>query len=211
MLRSGAARSMLKSSTKSSTARLSFSTASFTFRNAPLRQLNNRRPQVLLAVPRPTTKALPYATKPTGVFDPLDPKEIKEVAELKLDPTPENVSLDSSVRHVFEHTEGKKKSDDEMLGGIKADIETIKDTFALTEVPRESLYIGAAGVIPYAATSLSTVYLAWDINHANSTGQGVIFSPETARQLLDLVTPVQIGYGAVVSSSTLTCPRGSSQ
>ena len=86
-----------------------------------------------------------------------------------------------------------------MLGGIKADLKTIKETFALGDVPKESLYIGAAGVIPYAATSLSTVFLAWDINHAHATGNGVLFSLDTAHQLLDLVTPIQIGYGAVVS------------
>ena len=89
--------------------------------------------------------------------------------------------------------------DDAKRGGIRADMETIKDTFALNEVPKESLYIGAAGVIPYAATSISTVYLAWDVNHAAASGgQGILFSPETAHQLLDLITPIQIGYGAVV-------------
>jgi hypothetical protein len=85
-----------------------------------------------------------------------------------------------------------------MTGAIKADLKTIKETFSLADVPRESLYIGAAGVIPYAATSLSTVYLAYDINHAHDTGRGILFSPETAHQLLDIITPVQIGYGAVV-------------
>ena len=79
------------------------------------------------------------------------------------------------------------------------DLKTIRETFALNEVPKESLYIGAAGVLPYAATSLSTVVLSYDINHAHATGSGYLFSPETAHQLLDWVTPIQIGYGAVVS------------
>ncbi len=89
-----------------------------------------------------------------------------------------------------------------MIGAIKADLETIKDTFSLSAVPKESFYIGLAGVLPYAATSLSTVVLAYDINHAHATGSGYLFSPETAHQLLDLITPIQIGYGAVVSSFT---------
>lgn len=91
---------------------------------------------------------------------------------------------------------------------MKHDLETIKDTFSLSEVPRDALLIGAAGVIPYAATSLSTVYLAFDINHSHSHGIGYLFSPETAHQLLALVTPVQIGYGAVVRRdpySSLLC------
>jgi hypothetical protein len=76
--------------------------------------------------------------------------------------------------------------------------ETIKETFALTEVPRESYYIGLAGVLPYLTTSLSTVYLAFDINHAQATGSGLLFSPETAHHILSIIQPIQIGYGAVV-------------
>ena len=57
-----------------------------------------------------------------------------------------------------------------------------------------------AGVLPYLATSLSTVYLAWDINHATSDGQGFLLSGPTAELLLHIVEPLQVGYGAVVSS-----------
>ena len=56
-----------------------------------------------------------------------------------------------------------------------------------------------AGVLPYLATSLSTVYLAWDINHAAMTGSGILLSGNTAELLLHILEPVQIGYGAVVS------------
>ena len=56
-----------------------------------------------------------------------------------------------------------------------------------------------AGVLPYLATSLSTVYLAWDINHASITGQGFLLSGQTAEVLLQIIEPIQIGYGAVVS------------
>ena len=55
-----------------------------------------------------------------------------------------------------------------------------------------------AGVLPYLATSLSTVYLAWDINHASLTGQGFLLSGDTAELLLHIIEPLQIGYGAVV-------------
>ena len=48
------------------------------------------------------------------------------------------------------------------------------------------------------ATSLSTVYLAFDINHAQDWGTGFIFSSETAELLLHIIEPIQIGYGAVV-------------
>ena len=56
-----------------------------------------------------------------------------------------------------------------------------------------------AGVVPYLATSLTTVYLAWDINRADLTGQGFLLSGQTAEALLAIVEPLQIGYGAVVS------------
>ena len=211
MLRSTATRSLLKSWAKAPTARPSYSAASSKFRNVKiLQQSSNRRPQVLQPlVARPTTISLLYATKagppkpeppkPEPPFDHVDLKAEDKFAHETLHAHPEQVSTGSSVRHVFEHGQARQTDDPEMLAGIKADLHTIKDTFALTDVPRESLYIGAAGVLPYAATSLSTVYLAYDINHAHLHGQGYIFSPETAHQLLDLVTPIQIGYGAVVS------------
>lgn len=87
----------------------------------------------------------------------------------------------------------------DMLAGVKSDWATVKETFSMADVPKETLYLGLAGLLPYAATSLSTVALAYDINHAHMYGSGLVFTPELAHQLLDLVTPVQIGFGAVVS------------
>jgi hypothetical protein len=200
MLRSTATRSLLKSFTKVPTARSSYIAASIYFRNAsPLRQLNNNRPQVRISIARPTTTSLLYATTKAGPpFDKIDPKAEQEYAQSRIEPHPSEVSGESSVRHVFEQSQGPKVQDDEMLGAIKADLGTIKETFSLAGVPKESLYIGAAGVLPYAATSLSTVFLAYDINQAHASGHGIVFSPETAHQLLDIITPIQIGYGAVV-------------
>jgi len=57
-----------------------------------------------------------------------------------------------------------------------------------------------AGVLPYLATSLSTVYLAFDINRASETGSAYLFSPHTAELILHIIEPLQVGYGAVVSS-----------
>lgn len=80
--------------------------------------------------------------------------------------------------------------------------QTIKETFSLSEVPREALTIGLAGVLPYLATSLSTVYLAWDINYAHTTGTGFLVSGQTAETLLHILEPLQVGYGAVVRHSS---------
>lgn len=201
MLRTTATRSLLKSFSKAPTSRSSYSAASASFRNAaPLRQLSNKRPQVLSSHTRPNRGPVLFATTKAGPpFDKIDTKAEEKIGEAVLKPHPDDVSLASSTVPV--EMGGKKQTDGDadMFGAIKADFVTIKETFSLDEVPRESLYIGAAGVIPYAATSLSTVYLAYDINHAHDHGSGLLFSPETAHQLLDYITPIQIGYGAVVS------------
>ena len=63
--------------------------------------------------------------------------------------------------------------------------------------------MGLAGVIPYAATAMSTVYCAWEINHAAETGSGFLMSERTAELLLHVIEPIQVGYGAVVSLLTI--------
>lgn len=56
-----------------------------------------------------------------------------------------------------------------------------------------------AGVLPYLATSLSTVYCAYEINHAHEFGAGLLLNEKTAELALHVIEPLQIGYGAVVS------------
>ncbi|QSZ37660.1 hypothetical protein DSL72_008759 [Monilinia vaccinii-corymbosi] len=193
MLRTAATRSLLKSFTKLPTSRASYSQSAAALKNiSPLRTSISKRPSALLASSR-----LFYATKsePPYIPDQIDFKEEEAIKKQKLHPHPELVSSVSSVRPVFE-----EHPHHEVHGSIKDDLETVKETFALREVPRESLIFGAAGVLPFAATSASTFYLAYDINHAHATGQGILFSPETAHQLLDYITPIQVGYGAVIIS-----------
>lgn len=76
----------------------------------------------------------------------------------------------------------------------------IKQTFSLQDVPKEALYIGLAGVIPYLATSLETVYLSFEVNRAAAAGEGLLFSGQSAELMLHMLEPIQIGYGAVVSA-----------
>ena len=61
--------------------------------------------------------------------------------------------------------------------------------------------MGLAGVVPYAVTSASTVFCAYEIKRAASTGSGLIMSDQTAELLLHVIEPLQIGYGAVVSTA----------
>ncbi|RAL17505.1 DUF3429 domain-containing protein [Aspergillus homomorphus CBS 101889] len=103
------------------------------------------------------------------------------------------------VRHASTaHKEGEEDTD--MMAGMKAEAKVIKDTFSLASVPKEALYLGMAGVIPYLATSLETVYLSWEIKTAAVAGDGLLFSGQSAELLLHLLEPVQVGYGAVILS-----------
>lgn len=76
---------------------------------------------------------------------------------------------------------------------------TVKETFSLSNVPKEAYYMGLAGTLPYLATSLSTVYLGWELNHSNS-GYGYLLSEANATWALHLIEPLQIGYGASILS-----------
>ncbi|PHH83019.1 hypothetical protein CDD82_3931 [Ophiocordyceps australis] len=95
-------------------------------------------------------------------------------------------------------------SDPNMGGGLQHDIDIVKDSFRLSKVPRESHILGLAGTLPYMATSLSTVFLAWDLNKEIPTGNvlydAVFINHDTARYLLDLIEPIQLGYGAIIIS-----------
>merc|ERR1712187_938982 len=90
--------------------------------------------------------------------------------------------------------------DPDMMAGMKSEAKVIKDTFSLQGVPKEAMFLGMAGVVPYLATSLQTVYLAYEINHAANTGDGFLLSGDSAELMLHMLEPVQVGYGAVILS-----------
>ncbi|KAL3438460.1 hypothetical protein BDV09DRAFT_159868 [Aspergillus tetrazonus] len=94
----------------------------------------------------------------------------------------------------------KSDEDIDVMAGIKGDAKIIKETFSLEGVPKDALYLGIAGVVPYLATSLETVYLSYEISRANATGDGLIFSGQSAEMMLHMLEHVQVGYGAVILS-----------
>lgn len=59
--------------------------------------------------------------------------------------------------------------------------------------------MGLAGTLPYLATSISTVFLSWELNHSTA-GYGMLFSEANATYLLHIMEPLQIGYGASILS-----------
>ncbi|KAI1087910.1 hypothetical protein F5B19DRAFT_496931 [Rostrohypoxylon terebratum] len=144
-----------------------------------------------------------YSTKsPSGLQYGRDPEEEKKFSQQKLHSDPKAVTTESSVRHVYEpSSQGEQKP----IGhGVKDDLETVKETFALSDVPKEPYVLGLAGTLPYLATSISTVYLSWDLNtewpSASNFVNNILISHDTARDLLSIIEPIQLGYGAIIIS-----------
>ncbi|KAL2433954.1 hypothetical protein ABEF95_013102 [Exophiala dermatitidis] len=163
------------------------------------------RPSKLLAltIARPVQKSMVRYESTAGQKAALfDIKKAEEAIRNKtLQPIPELVSSSSSVRAIAGEAQAEEHEQDvDMMAGIRSDFETIKDTFSLRDVPREALYVGLAGVIPYLATSLTTVYLSFDIQYAATHGTGFFLSGQTAEQLLHILEPIQLGYGASIIS-----------
>ncbi|KAJ6149450.1 hypothetical protein N7471_000649, partial [Penicillium samsonianum] len=101
----------------------------------------------------------------------------------------------------YSSSSAKHDEDDiDVMAGMKSEAKVIKETFSLTGVPKEALYLGMAGVVPYLATSMQTVFLSYEINRAAALGDGLIFSGQSAELMLHMLEPIQIGYGAVILS-----------
>jgi len=123
-------------------------------------------------------------------------------------PTGKDVSTSSTI-HSITREVGQKGSapilaptpDIDMTKAMRNDFKAIRETFALSSVPREAYVLGLAGTIPYFGTSLTTLFCAWDLNYAaHHNGAGYIISPETACQLLNFLGPIQVAWGAVILS-----------
>ncbi|KAL9594918.1 MAG: hypothetical protein Q9179_005188 [Wetmoreana sp. 5 TL-2023] len=203
MLRSGPASSLARSTLRSTNFRGSRKTTRLTSQTSKLLLPPNerlKRPRSLALAPyRPLSTSLQL--RATTPVDRVDKQHEAAVAKEELNPHPEEVSEESSVHQIF-HEKGvpDEGKDEDMLAGVYQDLRTIKETFKLNDVPREALVVGMAGVLPYLATSLSTVYLAWDINHAALDGKGFLLSGQSAELLLHIIEPLQVGYGAVIIS-----------
>ncbi|RCI09937.1 hypothetical protein L249_8379 [Ophiocordyceps polyrhachis-furcata BCC 54312] len=118
---------------------------------------------------------------------------------------PHQVSTQSTTRPVLEGYPPSAAKQEPHLGrDLKHDINVLRDTFRLSAVPQESRVLGLTGTLPYVATSLSTLFLAWDLNRPEPTGNSILdpifIDHDTARYLLDLIEPLQLGYGAVIIS-----------
>lgn len=141
---------------------------------------------------------------PPPPYRTIDREAERKRGQELLGSDPSKVSSQSSVRHVMEEPQSPPTSEHDMAGELKHDIDIVKDTFRFKSVPRESHILGLAGTLPYLGTSLSTVFLAWDLNKQWPTGNAfydtIFVDHETAKYLLSVIEPLQLGYGAVIIS-----------
>lgn len=74
----------------------------------------------------------------------------------------------------------------------------------MTDVPREPYLLGLAGTLPYLGTSLATVYLSWDLSTqwptSSTITDHIFMNHESAKYLLSMLEPIQLGYGAIIIS-----------
>ncbi|RBR26442.1 uncharacterized protein FIESC28_00736 [Fusarium coffeatum] len=135
---------------------------------------------------------------------PIDYEAERKRGEQLLQADPSHVSTSSSTANTSTAAQGSKSADEDMNSELKHDIGIVKDTFTFTNVPRESRILGLAGTLPYLGTSLSTVFLAWNLNKEIPTGNAfydtIMVDHETAKHFLNLLEPLQLGYGAVIIS-----------
>ncbi|RYP19641.1 hypothetical protein DL765_003234 [Monosporascus sp. GIB2] len=145
-----------------------------------------------------------YATNPPPrLQSERNPEEERKAGERKLESNPAAVSSQSSVRHFYEPDQ-RPRDEENVSKDLQHDLNIVKDTFRLNTVPKESYVLGLAGTVPYLATSLTTVYLSWDLNtdfpSQSQFINNLLISHESARHWLGLLEPLQLGYGAVIIS-----------
>ncbi|KAI8182942.1 Dynein heavy chain-like protein [Colletotrichum sp. SAR 10_75] len=200
MLRSS--RQLLRLAPRSTAAPSAASPASLSSRASPSALQSSRRPSVALQSRlSPLSLVARYTNSP---YDKIDKKAEAEIAKKKLESDPEHVSTESSTRHVFEPAPANPERDQDLQKGLKEELNIVKDTFNLSEVPREPYALGLAGTLPYLATSLSTMYLSWDINlewpSTSTFANNIYMNQESAQYWLSLLEPIQLGYGAIIIS-----------
>ncbi|GKU19789.1 mnn4-regulates the mannosylphosphorylation [Fusarium langsethiae] len=180
----------------------------------PLWQLATRASPNRASLPRASIAPLlrqqraVYSSKsdqenPPPPKQPIDYEAERKRGQELLQSDPGHVSSKSSTANTT-GIRGPPKGDESMGNELKHDINIVKDTFTFTNVPRESRILGLAGTLPYLGTSLSTVFLAWNLNKDLPTGNSfydtIMVDHETAKYLLSVIEPLQLGYGAVIIS-----------
>ena len=127
MLRSGAARSLTKSLVNftGSTIRPEVNSALLHARGHSSKSVSciRRVPPTALASFKPVSRVLQRCATTSPPYDHIDKKKEEGIAKTAIEPHPEEVSVDSTVRHVMrEEGVEDRERDVDMLAGVKADL-----------------------------------------------------------------------------------------
>ncbi|KAK1566214.1 uncharacterized protein LY79DRAFT_103921 [Colletotrichum navitas] len=201
MLRSS--RQLLRLASRSATAPAVAPSTLFSTRASSGALGSFKRPSLALQAARLTPLSL-QAQYTNSPYDKIDKKAEKEIAKKKLEARPEEVSTESTTRRFWEPAPADPENDANLAGDLKKEVNIVRDTFNLSEVPREPYALGLAGTLPYLATSLSTVYLSWDLNvewpSTSAFVNHIYMNHDSAQYWLSLLEPIQLGYGAIIIS-----------
>ncbi|KAK3902385.1 hypothetical protein C8A05DRAFT_44178 [Staphylotrichum tortipilum] len=132
-------------------------------------------------------------------------KELEKAVSQKIrEARPGQGTTTSSIRSVFEESGTQVEPEADMLAGLKRELHTTKEAFGLSNVPKSAYALGLAGTLPYLATSLSTVFLSWNLQHGASTHSAILsrlfLDHDAALDWIHTLEPIQIGYGAAIIS-----------
>ncbi|ROT38315.1 hypothetical protein SODALDRAFT_186432 [Sodiomyces alkalinus F11] len=141
-----------------------------------------------------------------GPYDKIDLEAEKELAKQKFETHVGEVSSTSTTPSAFDRTPKTTTSSkaQDINEGLQHDVNIVKDTFQMNDVPKAPYALGLTGTLPYLATSIGTVYLSWNLNTTWPTGSVLLdhihMNHEAARQWLALLEPIQLSYGAMLIS-----------
>ncbi|KAL2752448.1 hypothetical protein ACRALDRAFT_2044259 [Sodiomyces alcalophilus JCM 7366] len=137
-----------------------------------------------------------------GPYEKIDREAEKELAKQKFKAAPDDVPSTSTTRSASATKIGGESQT--MNKDLQHDINVVKDTLQMSDVPTAPYALGLAGTLPYLATSMGTVYLSWSLNTNWPSGHAILDSilmnHKDAQQWLALLEPIQLGYGALLIS-----------
>ncbi|KAI5300631.1 hypothetical protein KEM55_006062 [Ascosphaera atra] len=167
---------------------------------------NFLRPQPLSSFLRPTIRT-PLTSAFSTTSSPCAPARLpilSLVSQPTYDSRPKSLvsyrapfTTSSKTNEQAIHQESPNYSAKEQ---VASEFGIVKETYGAFNAPKEAMYLGMAGVLPYFATSLVTAGLSRQASFGITEGATSVLTPETIKMVLSVLEPIQIGYGAVILS-----------
>ncbi|GAA5860629.1 hypothetical protein JCM8547_005481 [Rhodosporidiobolus lusitaniae] len=141
----------------------------------------------------PRLEASPVAQKPAN-------KNVKEMGKSAVQEARGvvNTVAEAVAGNANDVTSQRAPKENFGAGDMSADIASMASLSR--QVPPETIKWGAAGLLPYAGTSLATIHFARQAYQAQTLGKTDVLDPDAALALLQHVTLLQVQYGAIILS-----------